>query len=338
MPTTGLAYPLQFDGNGGLKTSTDSENCRDHIISWLETVVGERLGLPEYGTEDYLLSSYQNFGTVTTEISNRLSEAIPEALVSVTGDINGDGEALLTVEWTYQGSSQPTIVLSMELPSNYGSPISDSGNIGYLPKLFWVDTSQEKFDAGQSVSVLKDFARPGVLWTSSTGTRPLFNVDNLGRKAIVSTLAAATYLASAPAVFAASSPFLMWLVVNISDSGSSIFGRSGNPQRFVFQNNPYYVFAGGIAPTYNSQIVGKWEVILIYRLANNYIGVNANGVESVCISGSPYYGSDFGADQLNAALGSGCTGSIAEFGGMVGSYSDAQKIAFTNFLRQKWQF
>jgi hypothetical protein len=342
MPTTGLAYPLQINGSGGLKLSSDSDNCRDHIVSWLETQTGERLGLPDYGTPDFLLNSYQSFSAVAVEINLRLSNAVPEAQIAVSGDIDGNGQGLITVEWIYRGSSQPAITLSMDLPTSYPPAITDSGNIAYLPKLLWLDVSQENFDTGRSVNTLKDFARPGVTWTSSTGTFPIASVDNSGRKIITSNTASRAYSASSPAVFQPSSPFLIWSVANIS-SVSSYFGRPTPEQHFVYRNQPYWKFTPSrdTAWSTTATLLDLWVALLICRELDNSLTLWVNGVTV------PYFNNvaSVGAfpeecviSLFNGVYGNPVSGKIAEFGGMVGSFSNSQKTVFTNFLRQKWSF
>ena len=55
--TVGISYPLRISPGGSLRLSTGLKLTEEHILSVLETKVGERVMRREYGLEDLIFSS-----------------------------------------------------------------------------------------------------------------------------------------------------------------------------------------------------------------------------------------------------------------------------------------
>ena len=107
----GLSFPLELDGKGNLKISTDVELIADHIVHKLLVTVGENPMRPSYGVPDLLFNSNSGFDEYSADVQRRLTREIPQANFRVSGQLGDEGEALLTVEWTYQSVDQEPLEL-----------------------------------------------------------------------------------------------------------------------------------------------------------------------------------------------------------------------------------
>lgn len=115
MSLTGLAYPLQVDEFGGLKTTSDEEYIAGLIRSFIETELGERIGLEDtYGTPDYLFSSYPSFGFVGKDLEQKLTASIPQAEFAVRSSLNDAGEGVVEIFWSYLGVEQEPQIFILE--------------------------------------------------------------------------------------------------------------------------------------------------------------------------------------------------------------------------------
>lgn len=121
MALTGFAYPLSLDGTGGIKTASDGDYVQGLIRSFVETELGERLGLETtYGTPDYTFKAYRAFGFAGKDLEKRLSQSIPQATFAVTSSINDNGEAEIGIYWSYDGEEQSPITFTLETGLNNG--------------------------------------------------------------------------------------------------------------------------------------------------------------------------------------------------------------------------
>ena len=112
MEIQGLAYPLKITESGNLRLDTGADLLSDHIRSWLETEPFERLGAEWYGTPDYTFNSYPEFASILTALESALTANVAQAKFSVSGNLNGRGEATIEVRWSYLGLDQnPLIVM-----------------------------------------------------------------------------------------------------------------------------------------------------------------------------------------------------------------------------------
>ena len=106
---TGIAYPLQLDSSGSLKLASGSDYIGQQILSYLETELGERLGLPNYGLPDFLLKSQTAPGFIAADIEAKLPLFIPQATFQVQANLSDDGELEIQIFWNYQGEEQAPI-------------------------------------------------------------------------------------------------------------------------------------------------------------------------------------------------------------------------------------
>lgn len=101
---TGIRYPLEVDGvTGSIKTATDEDLIRGHILSWIETEPLERVMRPLYGTPGYIFTTQPQWGQVAALIESRLTANVPQSTFRVAGQISDDGSARLEVYWALQG-------------------------------------------------------------------------------------------------------------------------------------------------------------------------------------------------------------------------------------------
>lgn len=108
---TGIAFPIELDANGQLKIDSDYDLVYDHVLATLQTEKGERLGLINFGLDDYLFSSYFDFLKVGNDIRDRLEAAVPEASFNVLAELGDDGIGKVQVNITYADSSEKIISL-----------------------------------------------------------------------------------------------------------------------------------------------------------------------------------------------------------------------------------
>jgi len=100
----GLTYPLQIDGKGGIKTSSNFTRLGEQIQEVLDTRVGERVfrqffGLPELQFETLSEDVLANF------IRKQLKEAITfDTEFDVSVEIREDGTALVFVKYKIEGA------------------------------------------------------------------------------------------------------------------------------------------------------------------------------------------------------------------------------------------
>jgi hypothetical protein len=112
---TGLAYPLAIDPvTKGLAIASDADYIAQQIRSFVETERGERLGLPNYGLPDYLFSAYQAIGFIARDLETKLPQFIPQASFSCTASINDAGEAIVVINWIFQGENQVPLKFTFE--------------------------------------------------------------------------------------------------------------------------------------------------------------------------------------------------------------------------------
>jgi hypothetical protein len=110
---TGYKFPLEIDSSGNLVLAEDSDYISGLILSYVSVDLGERLGLPNYGLPDYLLRSYQSFGFAGDDLKRRLTADIPQAEFAVNSELDDNGQALITVFWSYNGVNQEPVIFSL---------------------------------------------------------------------------------------------------------------------------------------------------------------------------------------------------------------------------------
>ena len=103
----GLAYPLQLDGNGGLKVSYGIERIGQAIQEVLETRVGERVANPFMGVRELLFETISE-DVEAQSIRRQLLAAIPyltDTNLSVSLSLSEDGTCYVVVRYAVEGLS-----------------------------------------------------------------------------------------------------------------------------------------------------------------------------------------------------------------------------------------
>ncbi|UKO99356.1 GPW/gp25 family protein [Nostoc sp. UHCC 0870] len=108
----GLNFPLQIV-NGNLSVVTDGNLYKAHILSFLQTELRERVMRPQYGLKDYLFETISDITLIAANIKTGLQQYVPEIQLEVTGNINDQGEAEISIYWLFEDEEQPTIRLTL---------------------------------------------------------------------------------------------------------------------------------------------------------------------------------------------------------------------------------
>lgn len=113
----GLTYPLEVDINGQLKTSTDYNLVREHILSVLDTRPYERALRADYGLPD-LIFEVINPILINSRISKAILDEVTELSdLEVDGEWRNTGEeGIYQVKITYfvNGIPQPPISFALQ--------------------------------------------------------------------------------------------------------------------------------------------------------------------------------------------------------------------------------
>ncbi len=101
----GLSYPLEIDGNGGLKISYGIERIGQAIKEVLETRVGERVVNPYMGVRELLFETISE-DVEAQSILRQLLSAIPylaDDNLSVSLSLAEDGTCYVVVRYSVEG-------------------------------------------------------------------------------------------------------------------------------------------------------------------------------------------------------------------------------------------
>ena len=104
-----LSYPLQLDGNGNLKVSSDLDRIRDLIWSFIETLPGENPMRPTYGTPSPVFDTQNDWNSYIARLQTKLTEEIPEGDFAINSTIFDDGSSGVDIFYSLQGNQQETI-------------------------------------------------------------------------------------------------------------------------------------------------------------------------------------------------------------------------------------
>ena len=105
---TDLAYPLAII-NGNLKVVNGDGVIRQHIRSWLETELKERVMKLDYGTRDYLFETKSDWSIVAIDINRDLIKEIPQADFNVSIQADNLGNLEVTVNWSTDTQQTPIV-------------------------------------------------------------------------------------------------------------------------------------------------------------------------------------------------------------------------------------
>ena len=105
---TDLAYPLKII-NGNLQTVSGDEVIHQHIRSWLETELKERVMRLDYGTENFLFETKNDWAIVAMDITRDLIKEIPQADFNVSIEADNLGNLEVTVNWSTDIQQAPIV-------------------------------------------------------------------------------------------------------------------------------------------------------------------------------------------------------------------------------------
>jgi phage baseplate assembly protein W len=111
----GLKYPLELDGQGGLKLSSGYDKVGEQILEVLETRLGERVYRPFFGIPEMLFESIDEYA-LALDIQSQLTAFIPILQdVEVRVSLSEDGSAQLIVFYSVEGSESSMVKYSFSL-------------------------------------------------------------------------------------------------------------------------------------------------------------------------------------------------------------------------------
>lgn len=111
----GLKYPLELDGNGGLKLSANYDRIGEQILEVLETRIGERAYRPFFGLQEMMFEAIDEY-TLAQSIKSQLLSALPVVPeLDVKVSLREDGGANIVVFYSVEGSEQAMVRYSFSL-------------------------------------------------------------------------------------------------------------------------------------------------------------------------------------------------------------------------------
>lgn len=108
----GLSYPLQLNGNGGLKTSSNYSRLSEQILEVLDTKVGERVYRQFFGLPELVFETISE-AVLAQVIKKQLEQALPfDVELDVSVEIDENGSAVIYVGYSLEGSGRYIIKYS----------------------------------------------------------------------------------------------------------------------------------------------------------------------------------------------------------------------------------
>jgi len=108
----GLSCPLQLDGKGGLKTSSNFSRLSEQILEVLDTKVGERVYRQFFGLPELVFETISE-AVLSQVIKKQILEALPFDLeLDVSVEIDEDGRSVIYVGYSLEQSGRYIIKYS----------------------------------------------------------------------------------------------------------------------------------------------------------------------------------------------------------------------------------
>ncbi len=102
MTLSSFKYPLEIDTDtGSLKMSIDESVKQNNIRCLIETVIGERIFRPDYGTPIYLFEIVNNPNLIKYKIEQIILKYVSNVSLKIESRINANGELLIIIYWSY---------------------------------------------------------------------------------------------------------------------------------------------------------------------------------------------------------------------------------------------
>lgn len=111
----GLKYPLELDGRGGLKLSSNYSRIGEQILEVLQTRIGERVYRPFFGIAEMMFETIDEY-TLAQSIKSQLLTSIPVIPeLDVKVSLREDGGANMVVFYSVEGSERAMVRYSFSL-------------------------------------------------------------------------------------------------------------------------------------------------------------------------------------------------------------------------------
>jgi len=110
----GLSYPLQLDGNGGLKTSSNFSRLSEQILEVLDTKVGERVYKQFFGLPELVFETISE-SVLASIIKKQIENAVPfNVELDVSVEIDDNGRAVIYIGYSLEDSGRYIIKYSAD--------------------------------------------------------------------------------------------------------------------------------------------------------------------------------------------------------------------------------
>jgi phage baseplate assembly protein W len=111
----GLKYPLELDGNGGLKLSANYDRIGEQILEILDTRIGERVYRPYFGIPELLFETIDEY-TLAQSLRSQLLGFLPVVTeLDVKVSLSESGDAQIVVFYSVEGSEPAMVKYSFAL-------------------------------------------------------------------------------------------------------------------------------------------------------------------------------------------------------------------------------
>jgi phage baseplate assembly protein W len=105
----GLSYPLELDGRGGLKLSSNYDRVGQQILEVLQTRIGERVFRPFFGIPELLFETIDEYSLAQT-IRSQIGSVVPTGVeLEVKVSLSEDGGAQIVVFYSVEGSQSALV-------------------------------------------------------------------------------------------------------------------------------------------------------------------------------------------------------------------------------------
>lgn len=110
----GLSYPLQLDGNGGIKTSSNNQRLSEQIVEVLDTRIGERVYRQFFGVPETVFETISE-DVLSQIIKKQIKEAVPfNVELDVSVEISEAGTAVVYVGYSLEQAGKYIIKYSVD--------------------------------------------------------------------------------------------------------------------------------------------------------------------------------------------------------------------------------
>jgi phage baseplate assembly protein W len=111
---SGIYYPIELDGDGGIKIAHGYDRIGQAIKEVFETRIGERIGQPFFGVRELLFETISE-DTEAQSIKRQLLSAIPYLstdMLSVSLSLTEDGTCFINATYSVEGGENVLVSYS----------------------------------------------------------------------------------------------------------------------------------------------------------------------------------------------------------------------------------